>query len=238
MPAVEHRPDAPIDVAQDACRSQAGGDGSPAGAVRPAAMGECAGLVVRVLAAMLTLTTAAPALAFDADATYARNTVVLSGETAYGHQFRLDGASHSGVQFVSAGLRLGWLPFDPVAPGVLRGSLEVGLQPIYQQYVAPKVEYFAGLGGVLRYHVLSLGRIVPYVEVAGAAGGTYLVVPEIRSSFTFLLFGGVGASFLVTDQAAVYAGYRWTHMSNGGTSSPNRGVDANTAVVGVSWVFK
>lgn len=193
-----------------------------------------------VMAALL-VAMAAPALAsdFDADATYARNTFVLSGETAYGHQFNAEGFSQtSDVQFVSVGLRFGWLPFDPVGPSILHGSLEVGLQPIYQQYFEPKVEYFAGLGAVLRYHFLSLGRFVPYVEVAGAAGGTNLNVPEINSNFSFLLFGGIGASFFVTDQAAVYAGYRWTHMSNGNTSSPNRGLEFNTAVVGVSWFFK
>ncbi len=188
--------------------------------------------------AILTLM-AVPALAFDADETFAQNTFVLSGEAAYGHQFNAEGFSQtSDVQFVSVGVRFGWLPFAPLGPSILRGSLEAGLEPIYQQYFEPKVEYFAGLAAVLRYHFLSLGRFVPYVEVAGAAGGTNLKVPEISSNFSFLLFAGLGASYFVTDQAAVYLGYRWTHLSNGGTSSPNRGIEANTAVVGVSWFFK
>jgi lipid A 3-O-deacylase len=195
--------------------------------------------LVMLAALAIVAALAAPARAFDADQTFARNTFVLSGETYYGHQFNPENFSQtSDVQFVSVGLRFGWLPFDPIGPGFLRGSLEAGLEPIYQQYFEPKVEYFAGLAAVLRYHFLSLGRFVPYIEVAGAAGGTNLDVPEIRSNFSFLLFAGAGASFFVTDQTAVYAGYRWTHMSNGGTSSPNRGVDANTAVVGVSWFFK
>jgi len=178
-------------------------------------------------------------LAFDADQTFARNTFVLSGEAAYGHQFNPENFEHvSDIQFVSAGLRFGWLPFDPVGPGPLRGSLEAGLEPIYQQYIEPKVEYFAGLAAVLRYHFLSLGRFVPYVEAAAAAGGTNLDVPEINSSFSFLLFAGVGASYFITDQAAVYAGYRWTHLSNGRTSLPNLGIEAHTAVVGVSWFFR
>jgi hypothetical protein len=180
-----------------------------------------------------------PALGFEVDQIFARNTLVLSGETYYGHQFNPGDLSEiSDVQFVSVGLRLGWLPFDPVGPGPLRGSLEAGLEPIYQQYFEPKAEYFAGLAAVLRYHFLSLGRLVPYIEVAGGAGGTNLTVREIDSSFTFLLFGGLGASYFVTDRAAIYAGYRWTHMSNGRTSSPNLGVDAHTAVVGLSWFLR
>src|SRR5262245_44335096 len=181
---------------------------------------------------------AVPALAFNPEETFARNTILLSAESAYGHQFNVEHktpASH--IQFLSMGLRVGWLPFDPVGPGPLRGSLEAGLEPIYQQYLEPAGSFFAGLAGVLRYHFLSLGRFVPYVEIAGAAGGTNLDVPEIRSSFTFLVFGGVGASYFVSDRTAIYAGYRWTHISNAHTSVPNRGIEANTAVVGVSWFF-
>jgi lipid A 3-O-deacylase len=196
------------------------------------------GLAVGVVSA-IALMIAPPAHAFDPGEIFARNTFVLSGETAYGHQFNPENFSQiSDVQFVNVGVRFGWLPFDPLGPSVLRGSLEAGLEPIYQQYFEPSVEYFAGLAAVLRYHFVSLGRFVPYVEVAGAAGGTNLKTPEIDSSFSFLLFAGLGASYFVADRAAIYAGYRWTHLSNGGTSSPNRGIEAHTAVVGVSWFFK
>jgi opacity protein-like surface antigen len=194
-------------------------------------------LALAALAVALGL--APPVGAFDADQTFARNTFVLSGETAYGHQFNPENFSQtSDVQFVNVGVRFGWLPFDPVGPGPLRGSLEAGVEPIYQQYFEPKVEYFAGVAAVLRYHFLSLGRFVPYLELAGAPGGTNLKVPEIDSSFSFLLWAGAGASYFVSDRTAIYAGYRWSHLSNGGTSSPNRGIEAHTAVVGVSWFFK
>jgi opacity protein-like surface antigen len=78
---------------------------------------------------------------------------------------------------------------------------------------------------------------VPYVEVAGSAGGTDLELPEIRSTFAFLLWGGVGASVFVTENTAVYAGYRWQHVSNGNTSKPNRGFESNVAVAGLSLFF-
>src|SRR2546426_5635607 len=71
----------------------------------------------------------------------------------------------------------------------------MGLEPFAQGYIDPVRAYFAGLAAVGRYHFLSLGRFVPYVELAGAAGGTTLRVREIDSAFTFLIFGGVGASY-------------------------------------------
>jgi opacity protein-like surface antigen len=89
----------------------------------------------------------------------------------------------------------------------------------------------------LRYHFLTLGRFVPYVEIAGSAGGTDLEVPEIKSAFAFLLFGGVGASVFVSDKTALYLGYRFQHVSNGNTSKPNRGFESNVVVGGVSFYF-
>jgi opacity protein-like surface antigen len=89
-----------------------------------------------------------------------------------------------------------------------------------------------------RYHFLSLGRVVPYVEAAAFAGATDLRIAEIDSDFTFLLWAGAGASFFASARAALYAGYRWTHVSNGNTDQPNRGFEAHTGVVGVSFFFE
>jgi opacity protein-like surface antigen len=76
------------------------------------------------------------------------------------------------------------------------------------------------------------------VEIAGAAGATDLKVSEIRSEFAFWVVGGVGASIFITDNTAIYAGYRLVHMSNGNTETPNRGFEAHTGLAGVSFFFR
>ena len=112
---------------------------------------------------------------------------------SYGNQFNLEGHHEfSRAQYVNGGVRLGWLPFEPLGPGPLFGALEVGPQVLYQQYFEPKGAYYAGAGLALRYHFLSLGRFVPYLEAAGTAGGTNLKVFEIDSTFTFVVWGGLG----------------------------------------------
>jgi opacity protein-like surface antigen len=182
---------------------------------------------------------ASPARAFDPAQTFAKGTFVLSGEEGYGAQFNLEGhRSQSDLEFFNLGVRASVLPFGTSGSGPLYGALEVGLEPFYQHYTDPKPAFWAGLAAVFRYHVLGLGRIVPYAELAGAAGGTDLRVPEIDSSFSFLVWGGVGASVFLTDATAVYAGYRLEHNSNGNTSKPNRGWQSHTAVVGVSYYFR
>jgi opacity protein-like surface antigen len=185
------------------------------------------------------LLAAAPAWAFDAEQTFKKGTFVLSGEGAYGWQTNLEhkrSASH--VEFYDAGVRFSLLPLDTIArSSFLYGALEVGLEPLYQHYTTPKQAFWAGLAAVLRYHFLGLGRVVPYAELGGGAGGTDLEVREINSTLAFLVFGGLGASIFVSDKTAFYVGYRYQHVSNGNTSQPNRGFESNVGVAGISFFF-
>jgi hypothetical protein len=192
-----------------------------------------------LLVALAGLALGPAAHAYDAKETFLKGSIVISPEAGYGNQFNLEGMRvFSNVEFFQMGVRFGWLPFAPSGPGPLFGSFEVGLEPLYQRYIEPEHAFFGGLGVTGRYHFLSLGRFVPYLEAAAFAGGTDLKVAEIDSSFTFVLWGGVGASVFVTDRTAIYAGYRWTHVSNGNTSDPNRGIDAHTGVLGMSFFFE
>ena len=113
------------------------------------------------LVALGLLLAAAPAArAYDSEQAFMQGSLVVSPEVAYGHQFNLEHKSgYTGLDFADIGVRFGWLPFKPFGPGALRGSLEVGLEPFYQQYISPKQAYFAGLGLTSRYHFLALGRL-------------------------------------------------------------------------------
>lgn len=180
-----------------------------------------------------------PAWAYDPAETFRKGAWVLSVEGGFGEQDNLEGQSvQTGLEMWNGGVRVSLLPWGPVGSGFFHGALEVGLEPFYQRYTEPVHAFYAGLAAVFRYHFLSLGRLVPWVEVSGAAGGTDLDVLEIRSDFAFLVHGGVGASVFLTDATALYAGYRLQHVSNGNVDSPNRGFESHTGVVGVSVFFR
>lgn len=192
------------------------------------------------LAALVVAASAGPARALAAPPTFAKGTYVLSLEGGYGEQSNLEGFRvQSDIKFFNLGLRASLLPFETFgAAGPLRGALEIGLEPVYQKYTDPKPAYWAGLAAVFRYHFLALGRLVPYAELAGGPGGTDLRVREIDSAFSFLVWGGLGASFFLTDTTALYAGYRYEHNSNGDTATRNRGWESHAGVVGVSYYFR
>lgn len=192
-----------------------------------------------IVALFVLALTASPALAFDSAQTFHKGATVLSVEGGAGHQDNLEGHRvQTGLDLWYAGVRYSLLPFGPAGPSILHGAFEIGLEPVYVRYWSPVKAFYAGVGAQARWHFLSLGRFVPYLEGGAAAGGTDLEVREIDSTFAFLLNFGGGASVFITDRTAIYAGYRLVHVSNGGIERPNRGFEAHTGVIGVSYYFK
>ena len=190
-----------------------------------------------VLVALTMLGTLHRAEAFDVDAAFPRGGHVLSLEAGYGEQFDAWNTEITGLDAVNAGVRFGFLPWGAAGSGPFKGALEIGLEPFYQRFIEPKTAFFAGLGAVARYHFLPLGRLVPYIELGAAPGYTDLHVREQQTHLVFVLFGGVGASYFLTERTALYAGYRLQHISNAGTDSPNMGINSHTGVAGVSFFF-
>jgi lipid A 3-O-deacylase len=178
-----------------------------------------------------------PGEAFDAERVFTKGGYVLSLEGGYGEQFDAWNTTITGLDAFNGGIRFGLLPWGAAGPGPLKGALEIGLEPFYQRFVDPVDAFFAGLAVLARYHVLSFGRFVPYIEFSAAPGTTDLRVQEQDTNFVFLLFGGIGASYFITDRTALYVGYRLQHVSNAGTDSPNRGINSHTGVVGASFFF-
>ena len=113
---------------------------------------------------------------------------------------------------------------------VLSGEGAYGWQSnLEHKRAATYVEFYdAGV----RFSLLPLDTIARSSFLYGA-----LEVGEINSTLAFLVFGGLGASIFVSNKTALYAGYRYQHVSNGNTSQPNRGFESNVGVAGISFFF-
>jgi lipid A 3-O-deacylase len=179
-----------------------------------------------------------PVGAFDGDHTFSRGTVIFSLEVGGGAQNNIeDHPTTSNLSFVNLTPRLSILPFDPVGSGWLHGALETGLEAWLQYYLHHHDQTAEGLKAAFRYHFLGLGALVPYIEVTAGAAGSSLRVMEIDSTLNFVLEGGLGVSYFVTDNLALTVGYRFQHISNGDTSHPNVGLESDTGTFGVSYFF-
>jgi lipid A 3-O-deacylase len=144
---------------------------------------------------------------------------------------------YSGLEFRSWAPYVSVFPRPPMGDGPLYGIPEVGLEIMLQRYERPeehRLKMAHGARGVARYHFLAFGDFVPYLEATVGWAVTDLRVREIRSSFTFVLEAGVGISREITGGLVVSLGYRFHHLSNAGLERPNRGINADAVVVGLS----
>ena len=194
----------------------------------------------RVLLGALLLLGIVPGAAagFDADRAFASGTTILGLQVGGGVQNNIaQDPPITGISFLNVTPRLSYLFFSPFGSGWLRSAIEPGVEGWFQYYLEPRTFTAEGLKGALRYHFIGFGPVVPYLEVTAGAGGTNLNVREIRSHFAFVLEGGAGVSYFVTSDVSLNLGYRLQHISNGGTGHPNRGLNSDTGVLGVSFRF-
>jgi opacity protein-like surface antigen len=194
---------------------------------------------IAAAAALAVLVLVRPTPAYDPDATFARGTTIFGLQVGGGAANNVEGhRTVSDISFLTATPRVSYLFFAPFGSGLLRSAVEPGLEGWFQYYLSPKEATAQGLKLAMRYHLIGLVRVVPYIEGTAGAGGTSLRVREIDSTLTFVLEAGAGLSYFVTDTVALNAGYRFQHISNGHTSNPNRGFNSDTGMGGVSFYFK
>ena len=128
---------------------------------------------------------------------------------------------------------------DPIGDSWYRGQVSLGTEMVYIQFQEPFVTHGVGFTPKIKYTFAALDRIRPYAEFAGGPFWTDLTgkIPEESGQFNFVLSAGFGVSYFLTDQAALNIGYRFQHISNGGTQYPNIGLNASLPYGGFSFYF-
>jgi lipid A 3-O-deacylase len=128
---------------------------------------------------------------------------------------------------------------DPIGNSWYRGQVSLGAEMVYIQFQEPFVTHGVGFTPKIKYTFAALDRIRPYAEFAGGPFWTDLAgkIPEESGQFNFVLSAGFGVSYFLTDQAALNIGYRFQHISNGGTQYPNIGLNASLPYGGFSFYF-
>lgn len=128
---------------------------------------------------------------------------------------------------------------DTIGSGWYRGQLALGAELILFKTTDPLTAAGVGLTPKLVYTWISLNRVRPFVEGGGGplwtdVGGR---VPEQPGQFNFLVWGGAGCAWAIHPSWTVQAGYRLVHISNGGTRTPNSGLNFGLPFIGLSYVF-
>ena len=128
---------------------------------------------------------------------------------------------------------------DPIGSSWYRGQVSLGAELLALGTSEPMSGYGVGVTPKLQYTFVSLDRLRPYLEGGGGPLWTDLggQVPEQPGEFNFVVWGGAGGSWLLTPHWALNVGYRFVHISNGGTRTPNAGLNFGLPFAGISYSF-
>lgn len=126
---------------------------------------------------------------------------------------------------------------EPIGSGWYQGQLAFGAEIVAFHTNEPISADSVGFTPKLVYTSTAFGRVRPFLEAGGGPLWTDLGgrIPEQPGQFNFLVWGGAGCSYQVTRPWAIDAGYRVIHISNGGTRSPNSGLNFGLPFLGLSY---
>ena len=142
------------------------------------------------------------------------------------------------VHFVPLLPQIGYTVTDVHGPFPVRGSLELILEPTFLVTTSPSTTFGVGASLLVRYNFVTGTRWVPFFDLGMGVLHWNLRLPGILGTqFNFMLQGGPGLHFFATDHLAITGQVRLHHISNGGTDSPNIGINSTVYLAGVSYFF-
>ncbi len=118
-----------------------------------------------------------------------------------------------------------------------QGNLDAVIQGEFLASYQPNSGYSAGASFLLRYNFLFSKQWVPYVELGGGVGTLDFDLIDQDDGLIFYPQAGIGLHYFLNDQFSADLGWRFHHMSNANTSSPNNSINASLVVIGFSWYF-
>ena len=127
---------------------------------------------------------------------------------------------------------------DEHGPGWIRGNVQLIAEPTLV-YLTSKSDSATAVGlSALGRWVFGAGWVVrPYVEFGLGILGGQMNFRQTNCDVNFIIEGGPGLSWFVTDRVALTAGYRFQHISNASRCDQNLGINSSLFMLGVSYYF-
>ncbi|MCM8782813.1 MAG: acyloxyacyl hydrolase [Candidatus Omnitrophica bacterium] len=153
-----------------------------------------------------------------------------------------------GTSFLSADLEdkkdLQEIPFllrfgfdlRPILKNKSHHLLEFAIEPYSSWIVDPKSNFKMGSNFILRggFH---LNRLSPYLEAGLGFSYFTLQTREQATQFNFTETVGLGINYFLKDNLSLNLGYRYQHLSNASIKKPNKGIDSQGFILGISFYY-
>jgi lipid A 3-O-deacylase len=156
----------------------------------------------------------------------------LSG---YGITHRYFGATRTQVQTWDAIARFGYFLSDEVGKGSwFQGRHEILAELPYHMAVDHDARSMVGGYLLGSWKFTSLKEYAPYVFAGGGILFVDAGLPTMGTKLDFSYQGGTGLQYFIYPNLALMAEYRYHHISNAGTASPNEPLNSSKFLIGVS----
>jgi len=185
---------------------------------------------------LLILLTAIPARAGGADASFFRAADrEYAFLTGYGITHRGFGATRTQVQTADALFRYGHFLSGDLGEGWYRVRHELLLElPLH---VAVDHDDRIMTGGYIlgRWSFTAPREVVPYLFAGGGILYVDLGLPTMGSRLDFSYQGGCGIQRFLSRDTALTLEYRYHHVSNADTATPNEPLNSSKVLFGISY---
>jgi len=189
--------------------------------------------ILPLLFSILVITTAASGEEMATVATARNEFAFLTG---YGITHRYFGATRTQVQTWDAIARWGHFLSDDVGKGSwYQGRHELLVELPYHMAVDHDARSMTGGYLLGSWKFTGLDRFAPYVFAGGGILFVDTGLPTMGTKLDYSYQGGTGLQFFIRPDTALMAEYRYHHISNAGTATPNEPLNSSKFLIGVSF---
>lgn len=125
----------------------------------------------------------------------------------------------------------------PIEPAWYKGVLALRLEPSLLVNFSPRTGVAGGMGALLRYRLTRWGDTRPFIEGGAGIIGLDFDIVDQADGLAFNPTAGVGVEQRLGEHLCLELAWRFQHISNAYTQSPNGGIDAFQYLAGVAWRF-
>lgn len=156
--------------------------------------------------------------------------------TGYGITHKYFGATRTQVQTWDTIARFGYFLSDEVARGTwYQGRHELLVELPYHMAVDHNAKSMVGGYLLGSWKFTSLKEFAPYVFAGGGVLFVDLGLPTMGSKLDFSYQGGCGLQYFIKPDLALMGEYRYHHISNAGTATPNEPLNSSKFLFGLSY---
>jgi len=119
----------------------------------------------------------------------------------------------------------------------LKRKVDFVLEPFITMTIEPSANIEIGSNFLFKYTFPLSEKLKPYFK--GGVGILYMSqhTREQSTQYNFLPQAGLGIHIFLNKSTAFSLEYRFRHLSNAATNTPNRGIDADLILTGISIFF-